>query len=483
MNYETIIGLEVHVQLLTDSKMFCGCKTAFGADPNTQTCPVCLGLPGVLPVPNQKAVELAVRMALAVQGKIRTKSIFARKNYFYPDLPKGYQISQYEEPFCENGHLEIETENHTTKSIRIRRIHLEEDAGKSVHAEEYVTENQSFLDFNRCGVPLIEIVTEPDLSSPQEAVRFLVKLRHLVRWLGISDGNMEEGSLRCDANVSIRPQGERALGVKTELKNMNSFRAVEQALECEILRQKKILDSGGKIVQQTLLWDESTQNVFPMREKEEAHDYRYFPDPDLPPLRISESWIQEIQKDLPELPEARKARWADVYHLSPSQISVLIEDRGIADYFEALVSLIGDPQTSANWVMGEVLRVLNQSKISISELKVKPQELASLLQMIQKGEVSLSAGKKVFEAMTKTGEKAEHAVRRLGLVQISDEGVIQSFVDQVLAHHSQDVHRYWAGNEKLFGFFMGEVMKLAKGKANPQVVHRILKRRLEEMKG
>lgn len=483
MNYETIIGLEVHVQLLTQSKMFCGCKTTFGAEPNTQTCPVCLGLPGVLPVPNQKAVELAVRMALAVEGKIRNKSIFARKNYFYPDLPKGYQISQYEEPFCENGHLDIETDDHGQKSIRIRRIHLEEDAGKSVHAEEYVTENQSFLDFNRCGVPLIEIVTEPDLSSPAEAVRFLIKLRHLVRWLDISDGNMEQGSLRCDANISIRPQGERTLGVKTELKNMNSFRAVEQALECEILRQKKILESGGKIVQQTLLWDESKQNVFPMREKEEAHDYRYFPDPDLPPLVIAESWVEEIRKDLPELPEARNARWANVYPLSPSQISVLTEDRGIADYFEELVSLTGDAQTSANWVMGEVLRVLNQSKILISELKVRPPELANLLRMIQKGEVSHSAGKKVFEAMANTGEKAEQAVHRLGLVQISDEGVIQSFVDQVLLQHEEDLHRYLAGNEKLFGFFVGEVMKSAKGKANPQVVNRILKRRLEEMKG
>lgn len=483
MNYEPVIGLEVHVHLLTQSKMFCGCKTTFGAEPNTQTCPVCLGLPGVLPVPNQKAVELAVQLALAVEGKIRTKSIFARKNYFYPDLPKGYQISQYEEPFCENGHLDIETEGGKAKSIRIRRIHLEEDAGKSVHAEKYVTESQSFLDFNRCGVPLVEIVTEPDLSSPQEAVLFLVKLRHLVRWLGISDGNMEEGSLRCDANISIRPQGESTLGVKTELKNMNSFRAVENALECEILRQKKILESGGKIVQQTLLWDESSENVLPMREKEEAHDYRYFPDPDLPPLVISESWIQEIQKAMPELPEIKKVRWANVYHLSPAQISVLIEDRGIADYFEDLVSLTGDAITSANWVMGEMLRILNQSKISISELKVKPEELASLLRMIQKGEISHSAAKKVFEAMVKTGEKAQQAVDRLGLAQISDEAVIQSYVDTVLSQHANDVHRYWAGNERLFGFFVGEVMKSARGKANPQVVNRILKRRLEEMKG
>jgi aspartyl-tRNA(Asn)/glutamyl-tRNA(Gln) amidotransferase subunit B len=482
MRFEAVIGVEVHAQLLTESKMFCGCRTTFGAEPNTQTCPVCLGLPGVLPVSNKKAVEFAVRTALAVGAQIREKSIFARKNYFYPDLPKGYQISQYEEPLCEHGTISIEPEHGVRRDVRIRRIHLEEDAGKLVHEEEYVSENESLVDFNRCGTPLIEIVTEPDLRSPRETYLFLAKLRQLVRWLGVCDGNMEEGSLRCDANVSTRPIGKTTLGVKTELKNMNSFRGVEKALEFEIARQTEILESGGRVAQETLLWDKNRGVASPMRGKEEAHDYRYFPDPDLVPLVLKKEWIEEVRSSLPELPDVRKARWIGQYGLSQYNASLLSEDRAVADYFEELVHLTDEPNLGAHWVMGEVLRTLNEKKIEICHLKVRPSHIQSIMSLIQKGVISLSAGKKVFDAIAETGEEPEKAVQRLGLVQVSDITELEAVVREIVKQNPDQLKRYLGGNEKLFGFFVGEAMKVTKGKANPKMVNEILKKQLAEAK-
>jgi aspartyl-tRNA(Asn)/glutamyl-tRNA(Gln) amidotransferase subunit B len=482
MRFEAVIGVEVHAQLLTESKMFCGCRTTFGAEPNTQTCPVCLGLPGVLPVTNSKAVKLAVRTALALGAEIRGKSIFARKNYFYPDLPKGYQISQYEEPLCEHGRLTIHPAEGIPKDIRIRRIHLEEDAGKLVHAEGYVAGNESLVDYNRCGTPLMEIVTEPDLRSPRETHLFLVKLHQWVRWLGVCDGNMEEGSLRCDANVSLRPVGETRLGVKTELKNMNSFKGVEKALEFEIARQRGILESGGRVEQETLLWDENRGAASPMRGKEEAHDYRYFPDPDLPPLQLNPEWIEEIRKSLPELPDALKSRWINAYGLSQYDASLLSEDRDIAEYFEELVRLADEPKTCANWVMGEVLRTLNENKIAIRRLKVRPAHVHGIMELIRKGEISRSAGKKVFDAIAETGEDPGQAVRRLGLAQVSDSGELEAVVKGVVGRNPGPLKRYLEGNEKLFGFLVGEVMKATGGKANPKVVNEILKTQLETFK-
>jgi aspartyl-tRNA(Asn)/glutamyl-tRNA(Gln) amidotransferase subunit B len=482
MRFEAVIGVEVHAQLLTESKMFCGCRTAFGAEPNTRTCPVCLGLPGTLPVTNQKAVEFAARTGLAVGAAVREKSIFARKNYFYPDLPKGYQISQYEEPLCEHGVLSIETEDGASRDIRIRRVHLEEDAGKLVHAETYVGEDDSLVDYNRCGTPLMEIVTEPDLRSPKETHLFLSRLRQLLRWLGVCDGNMEEGSLRCDANVSLRPAGDEGLGVKTELKNMNSFRGVERALEYEIGRQARILESGNRVIQETLLWDEARGVATPMRGKEDAHDYRYFPDPDLPPLVMKPERIEELRNSLPELPGARKARWIESYGLPGYDASLLSEDRAVADYFEELVRLTGEPKPSANWVMGEVLRTLNEKKVPLSGLRAGPGHVAGIMDLIRRKEISRSAGKKVFDAIAETGEDPATAVRRLGLAQVSDEAELDAAVNRLIETHSEPLRRYLDGNEKLFGFFMGELMKATRGKANPQLANALLKKHLEAAK-
>ncbi len=479
MKYEPVIGLEVHAHLLTQSKMFCGCSTQFGAEPNTQTCPVCLGMPGVLPVTNKKAIEFAAKMALAVHCEVRERSIFARKNYFYPDLPKGYQISQYEEPFSENGWVEIEPEPGTRKRIRILRIHLEEDAGKSIHDETFVNENESLMDFNRCGVPLIEIVSQPDMRSPQEAYLYLTQLRQLLRWLEICDGNMEEGSLRCDANISIRPAGEEKLGVKTELKNMNSFRGVEKALTFEIQRQMEIINQGGRIQQQTLLWDEAQEIVAPMRGKEEAHDYRYFPDPDLVPIVVEKSWIEAIRKNLPELPEARRKRLIQTYGLPEYDGSVLTEDRRLANYFEETAKRVDDPKQASNWIMGEVLRVLKESSAGIGELKAGPEELAEIIQLVGKGTISHSAGKRVFGEVVNSGESPKKVIEKLGLVQVSDSDALGSIVDEVLRENSAEVDKYKAGKKNLFGFFMGEAMKKSGGKANPKVVSTLLREKLE----
>jgi aspartyl-tRNA(Asn)/glutamyl-tRNA(Gln) amidotransferase subunit B len=483
MNWETVIGVEVHTQLLTGTKMFCGCGVRFGAEPNSQTCPVCLGLPGSLPVANRKAVDLGIRLALAVNSVVREHSLFARKHYFYPDLPKGYQISQYEEPLAEHGTLSIPMEDGSRRDIRIRRIHLEEDAGKLVHDESYVGENDSLVDLNRCGTPLAEIVTEPDLRSPKETALFLTALRRLVRWLGVCDGNMEEGSLRCDANVSLRPSGSETLGVKTEIKNMNSIHGVERALAFEIARQTRILSAGGRIRQETLLWDEARGEAAAMRGKEEAHDYRYFPDPDLPPLTVSRDRIDAIGRDLPELPDRRKARWMSEYGLSGYDASLLSEERAIADFFEELARLTGEPKAAANWVTGDVLRILNEKKISVDGLKIRPSGLAKLQSLVAGGKVSRSAAKKIFDETAMSGEDPETALERTGLAQVSDEEALESAIREAVDSHPEQLKRYLAGNAKMAGFFMGEIMKITRGKANPSLAGALLNRHLEELRG
>ena len=481
MKYEPVIGLEVHAQLSTESKIFCGCSTRFGSEPNTQTCPVCLGMPGVLPVTNKKVIEYAIRMALAVQCKVNTHSILARKNYFYPDLPKGYQISQYEEPLAENGWVEISEENKKARKIRILRIHIEEDAGKSVHDEAYVETDESMMDFNRCGTPLIEIVSQPDLRTPRESVLYLTQLRRLVRWLGICDGNMEEGSLRCDANISMRPEGTKKLGVKAELKNMNSIKGVEKALEVEIQRQTEILQNGGQVVQQTLLWDENQQTVLPMRGKEEAHDYRYFPDPDLIPVELTEEQIDDIRAALPELPKARRNRWIKDLGILPYDAGVLSEDREIAEYFEELVNLVDDPKQAANWVMGEVLRRLKERGIEIGELSVQPGQLSELIKMIEEERISHTAGKRVFEEWMQSSESLEQIVERLGLTQVSDTSALEKIVLTVLQENPKEVQKYLDGHDKIFGFLMGKVMQASRGKANPKIANELLKKKLTDV--
>ncbi len=480
--YETVIGLEVHAQLLTRSKIFCGCSTQFGAEPNTQTCPVCLGLPGALPVLNKKAVEYAIRMALAVHCQVHTRSIFARKNYFYPDLPKGYQISQYEEPLAENGHVIIVPENDKQRTIRIKRIHLEEDAGKSVHSEEYVAENESFVDLNRCGVPLIEIVSEPDMRSPLEAYLYLTKLRQLLRWLNVCDGNMDEGSLRCDANISHRILGSRRLGVKTELKNMNSFRGVEKALQFEVKRQKRVLERGGKIEQETLLWDEKKGIAVPMREKEEAHDYRYFPEPDLVPLTLDKKWIDTLFKSQPEMIDERKERWMRDFGLPEYDCSVLLEDREIADYFEAVVEKVRDPKQASNWMMGEVLRILKEEKIKISQLKISPIQLVEIIKMVDDGHITRAAGKKVLNEVVHFGLEPRQIVEKLGLAKVSDSEEIEKIILKVIQDHPDEVEKYLGGREQLFGFFIGQVMKATHGKADPKLVNEIMREKLISLK-
>ena len=478
MNFEPVIGLEVHAQLLTQSKVFCRCSTTFGAAPNSQVCPICLGMPGVLPVLNLQAVEFAVRMGLATNCAVAPHSIFARKNYFYPDLPKGYQISQYEEPLCEHGWVEFENEDGSLKRVSLIRIHLEEDAGKSMHGESYVGENETLVDVNRCGVPLIEIVSGPDIRSPREAYLYLNKIRQLVRYLGICDGNMEEGSLRCDANISVRPMGESKFGTKTELKNMNSFRGVEKALEYEINRQIKLIQSGGKVEQQTALWDSARGEVVPMRTKEMAHDYRYFPEPDLVPLRVEEEWRERIRGSLGELPMARRNRFIEQYGLPKYDADVLTEERAVADYFEAVARESKDPKLISNWVMGDILRVIKDRKVDIAEAPIRPAALAEMLNLITSGTISGKIAKEVFEEMGQTGKSAKSIVAEKGLVQVSDTAAIEKAADEVLAAYAKEAERYRGGEEKLFGFFVGQLMKAMKGKANPQLANAVLKKKL-----
>jgi aspartyl-tRNA(Asn)/glutamyl-tRNA(Gln) amidotransferase subunit B len=475
VEYEAVIGLEVHAQLLTESKIFCGCSAAFGAEPNTHTCPICTGMPGSLPVLNRKAVEFAIKLALATDSRIAAFSLFARKNYFYPDLPKGYQISQYELPLADHGSVEIPSADGDKKRVGITRIHMEEDAGKLFHDE---AKPFSYVDLNRTGVPLLEIVSEPDLRTPQEAADYLRVMRAILQYLEICDGNMEEGSFRCDANVSIRPAGTEKLGTRTEVKNMNSFRHVERALVYEIERQKKVLARGGEVVQETRLWNPARGVTEAMRGKEEAHDYRYFPDPDLVPLTVSPQWVEEIRKGLPELPLQRKGRFAREYQIPEYDAGVITASKALADYYEESVRLFPEPKQVGNWIMGDFLRLLKEDDKEAEASPLSPRQLAEMLALIKDGTISGKIAKTVFEEMYKTGKGAKEIVEEQGLVQITDQGAVEQAVASVLQDHPQEVEAYKNGKAKLFGFFVGQVMKATQGKANPQLVNDILKKRL-----
>ena len=483
MKYEPVIGLEVHAQLATRTKIFCGCSVSFGDEANSRTCPVCLGLPGALPVLNREAVEHAIRIALAVGCTVQERSRFLRKNYFYPDLPKGYQISQFqsneEMPLATGGGIDIPSGN-GTKTVRLIRIHMEEDAGKSIHDEAFVPAGESMVDVNRCGVPLIELVTEPDIASPDEAYHFMSLLRQLLTYTGVSEGDMEKGHIRIDANVSIRPVGASGLGTKVEIKNMNSIRNCRRALELEIMRQIDSSETGGEIIQQTLLFDPDRSRLRPMRGKESSDDYRYFPEPDLVPVVVDPVWVNRVRATVPELPHARRARFASAYGLRADQIDTLIADRKVADYYEAAVSAGAEPAATANWVQGDVLRTLNERKIDIAELKATPKGLAALLEMIGAGTISANIARDVFAKMAETGASPEAVVERQGLAQISDASHIEGLVDKVIAEHTDVVDRYRRGDRKLLGFFMGQIMKATRGQANPKVANQLLRQKLED---
>ncbi|MEZ4546985.1 MAG: Asp-tRNA(Asn)/Glu-tRNA(Gln) amidotransferase subunit GatB [Thermodesulfobacteriota bacterium] len=473
MEFEPVIGLEVHAQLETESKIFSTASTAFGAKPNSQVTPVCLGMPGVLPVLNKKALELAVKAALALNCTIHERSRFARKNYFYPDLPKGYQISQYEEPYSSGGWLDIPS-GEAVKRIRLTRIHMEEDAGKLVHDN---TGSGSLVDLNRAGEPLIEIVSEPDISDADEAVAYLKKLRSILRYIGVCDGNMEEGSLRCDANVSIRPKGSEKLGTKVEIKNVNSFKFIQRAIEYEIKRQEAVIESGSEIVQETRLYDADKGVTFSMRTKEEAHDYRYFPDPDLLPVEISTKDIETLKASLPELPDARRDRFEKDYGLPEYDAGVLTSSREIADYFEEALSHYKNPKTLGNWIMTEVLRELRDED-DISAFPVTADKLAGLLNLIEDGTISGKIAKDVFAEMVSGGGTAKEIVEKKGIKQISDKGELEDLIAGILEKHPDEISRYKGGDEKLIGFFVGQVMKATQGKANPKLVNEILRTEL-----
>ncbi len=476
--YEAVIGLEVHAQLLTESKAFCGCSTKFGNAPNSNVCPICLGHPGVLPVLNKKVIEYTVKMGLATNCTINQRSTFARKNYFYPDLPKGYQISQFEEPICENGHITVALSENIEKKIGITRIHMEEDAGKLIHDLGF----ESLVDVNRCGVPLMEIVSEPDMRSAEEAYQYLSKIKQLVQYLEICDGNMEEGSLRCDANISVRLKGAKQFGTKREIKNMNSFRNVERAIKFEIERQIEIIEDGGTIIQQTLLWDADLNEAFPMRSKEEAHDYRYFPEPDLLPVLVDEKWKSEIRRYLPELPEHRKDRLTVKYNLPKYDAELLTQSKPIADYYEKVVSVTDDYKTASNWVMTDILKVINEEKIDIKDFPVKAEDLGELINLIGSGTISGKIAKEIFPIMLTEKKKPSAIVKEKDLVQISDPDEIERIISQTLQKSSSEVQMYLEGKEKVFGFFVGQIMKLTKGKANPKLVNELLREKLEALK-
>ena len=472
--YEVVIGLEVHAQLLTQSKMFCNCPNSFGANPNTMICPVCSGQPGSLPVINRYAIELGVRAALALHCEIHQESIFARKNYFYPDLPKGYQISQYEKPFCTNGYVMIRLKNGTEKRVGITRIHFEEDAGKSIHAS-----HGTLVNLNRAGVPLCEIVSEPDMRSSEEAGQYLRTLRSIVRYADVCDGNMEEGSFRCDANVSLRPRGSTKFGTKIELKNINSFRYVEKAIDYEIERQCEILERGETLVQQTRGWNSAKGITELMREKEQAHDYRYFPEPDLPVLVISPEWQSEIEKQMPELPDAKRLRFQSEYGLSDYDAGVLTASRELAKYYEEVVALTQNPKASANWIANELLGRLNAAGQEIEQSPVASAQLGDLIRRIDSNEISGKIGKTVFEEMFLTRKSAEAIIKEKGLVQISDTGALEAAIRKVMQANPEQVQSYKAGKVKLLGFFVGQVMKETKGQANPGVLNELVKKLLD----
>jgi aspartyl-tRNA(Asn)/glutamyl-tRNA(Gln) amidotransferase subunit B len=477
-NYEAVIGLEVHAQLLTESKAFCSCSTKFGNAPNTNVCPVCLGHPGVLPVLNKKVVEFITLMGLATNCKINERSIFARKNYFYPDLPKGYQISQYELPVCEHGYVNVTNKDGQIKNIGITRIHMEEDAGKSIHDQAFET----LVDINRCGVPLIEIVSEPDIRSADEAVKYLTKIRQIVQYLEICDGNMEEGSLRCDANISVRPLSKKEFGTKTEIKNMNSFRNLENAINFEILRQIEILEEGEKVIQETLLWNPDKNEAIPMRSKEEAHDYRYFPEPDLLPVIIDEKWKNEIYQKLPELPETRKERFIKEFGLPVYDAEILTLNRELADFYENVLEYTDDYKGTSNWIMGDVLKIINEGNINIKDFPVKAENFAKLINLINEGTISGKIAKEIFPDMLKGHRSPEDIIKEKNLFQISDTSQIGEVIDSILKSHKSEVQSYFDGKEKVFGFFIGQVMKETQGKANPKIVNDILKDKLNKLR-
>lgn len=477
MNYEPVIGLEVHAELLTQSKMFCGCAVVMsdGEPPNSHVCPICAGMPGMLPVINRRAVEMTIMTGLALNCTIEPFNVFARKNYFYPDLPKGYQISQYEFPLCTHGWLQVETST-GVKKIGIRRVHLEEDTGKSIHAGR-----KSLIDFNRSGVPLMEIVTEPDFRSVEEVQAYALKLRAILRYLGVNSGDLEKGVIRFEANISIRPAGSKEFGTRTEVKNLNSFRALVRATEYELARQQKIVEGGGTIDQATLGWDEARNITVVQRSKEQAHDYRYFPEPDLPPLVIDPKWVAEIKAALPELPDAKRDRFVRDYSLASNDAELLLAERSVAEYFEAAVKLSGGQKAKSvfNWLTGELFRYMNEAAISIEEVKVTPKMLVELIDLVEAGTINLNTGKRLLGDMFKSGESATSIVAAKGLAQISDNSAIESIVQKVLAANTAEVEKYLGGKENVLGFLVGQIMKESKGKANPNAVQEILKKQLD----
>jgi aspartyl-tRNA(Asn)/glutamyl-tRNA(Gln) amidotransferase subunit B len=478
MDYEIVIGLEIHTELKTNSKIFCGCSTKFGSEQNTNVCPVCLGLPGVLPVINEKVVEFAIRAGVALNCEILPFSKFDRKNYYYPDLPKNFQTSQYDLPIAVNGHLDIEI-NGETKRIGITRIHMEEDAGKLVHSGATINSSDyALVDYNRTGVPLLEIVSEPDLRSPEEAKAYLEKVKAILEYLDVSDCKMEEGSLRCDANISLRPRGQTTLGTKAEIKNLNSFRSVQRGLEYEVARQEDLLDDGGRVIQETRTWDENKGVTASMRSKEQAHDYRYLPEPDLVPIVVDPARVAEIRVNLPELPDARKQRLMEACGLSEYDASIITASKSMADYFDQSLTYKADAKVVANWLMGEVSKHLNNEGITILECPVTPQQLTGLLALIEKGTISNKIAKTVFEEMWVSRKDAEVVVKEKGLVQISDTSEIVAIVDGVIAANPQSVADFKAGKEKAIGFLVGQIMKQTKGRANPDMVNTLLRERL-----
>ncbi|CCQ92125.1 Aspartyl/glutamyl-tRNA(Asn/Gln) amidotransferase, subunit B [Nitrospina gracilis 3/211] len=477
MKYETVIGLEVHAQLKTRSKIFCSCSTEFGKEPNENTCPVCLGMPGVLPVLNRKVVEYAMKACLATHCEIQPVNQFARKNYFYPDLPKGYQVSQFDLPIGLRGHLTIQTPD-GPKRIGLTRIHMEEDAGKSIHGENLGDPDKSYVDYNRTGVPLIEIVSEPELRSAEDAREYLVALKSVLQYADVSDCNMEEGSFRCDANVSLRPVGQQEFGTRVELKNINSFKFVQKAIEYEVERQTKILDQGDQVVQETRLYDANRGITFSMRSKEEAHDYRYFPEPDLVPVACDEDWIESIRHELPEMPEEKRRRFVEQYGLPEYDAGVLTTSRALADYFEACVALFNQPKLVSNWIMGELLRLLNQDDRDIGDCPVTPEKLATMLKLIDAGTISGKIAKAVFEEMYRTGKEPAAIIEEKGLTQISDEGALGQIVDDIIANSPEQVQQFKDGRDKVLGYFIGQAMKASKGQANPGLLNKLFKEKL-----
>jgi aspartyl-tRNA(Asn)/glutamyl-tRNA(Gln) amidotransferase subunit B len=478
--YEAVIGLECHCQLLTNSKLFCSCSTQFGEPANMNTCPVCLGLPGALPVLNMTAVGMAVKAGLGLNCKINLTSQWSRKNYFYPDLPKGYQISQYDRPVAEHGSIDILV-NGERKKIGVQRIHMEEDAGKSLHEGFPDSARNTYLDYNRSGVPLIEIVTKPDIRSSEEAYDYLTRLKEILEYLEVNDGNMEEGSLRCDANVSIRLKGSEKFGTRTELKNINSFRFVRKAIDYELDRQASVLESGGRVVQETRLWNSDEERTVSMRSKEEAHDYRYFPDPDLPLLVLNEGWLADVKKSMVELPEARRERFVSTYAMSPYDAGVLTMTRGLAEYFDEAARLSGQPKAAANWIMGDLLRFFKENDVDVKDLSrspVTPKMLADMILLVEKGTISGKIAKTVMEEMYKTGKAPDVIVKEKGLVQISSSGELEAIVDSVISQNADAVAQFRSGKQASLGFLVGQVMKATQGRANPQTVNELLRKRL-----